>query len=196
MAAALDKPLLDGGGDAPTSGTSVWKMVQKAADKFMHYVSLTCMFVLPGFLEERDNGHVILFSILTAVSLAVLLGTAFQMYYLRSIKTWPKVLDVGTLLINAGLLIYALASSKTAADLASFLQAWGGCIQNIALLCVVLASLLAGMPFTIQIAKESVSESFWSSPVFITINYHVTVAWAAAFVLQIVLCFMGIFVYP
>ena len=196
MAAALEQPLIDSGGDAHAGGTSVWKMVQKAADKFVHYVSLTCMFVLPGLLEQRANGHAILYSILAAVSLAVLLGTAVQRYHLRSIKTWPKFLDVGTLIINVGLLIYALASSKSPEDLSSFLQAWDGCIQNVALLCIVLATLLAGMPFTMQIAKESVSEEFWSSPVFTAINYHVTAAWAAAFALQTALCLLGIFVYP
>jgi hypothetical protein len=196
MAATLEKPLIDSGDDAHTGGKSVWEMIQKAADKFMHYVSLTCMFVLPGFLEERPNGHAILFSILTAVSLSVLLGTAVQRYCLRSIKMWPKFLDVGTLAINAGLLIYTQASGKSAEDLASFLQAWGGFIQNVALLCTVLVTLLVGMPFTMQIAKETVSEAHWNSPVFSTINYHVTFAWAAVFAVETGLCLMGIFVYP
>jgi len=52
------------------------------------------------------------------------------------------------------------------------------------------------MPFTMQIAKENVPEEHWSSPTFITINYHITLAWAVVFALDVVLKLLGIYVYP
>jgi uncharacterized membrane protein len=196
MSSSLHAPLVQSGDDAHAASSSLWHIIQKAADKFMHYVSLTCMFVLPGFLEERPGGHTILYSVLTAVSLAVLAGTAVQRFHIRSIRIWPKVLDVATFFINFALLIYTLTSGKAAADLSVFLMAWGACVQNVALLCIVLGTLAAGMPFTMQIAKESIPEERWTSPVFITINYHVTTAWAVVFALQASLCLMALYVYP
>ena len=214
MSGSLHAPLLQSKDDAHATTSSLWHFIQKAAEKFMHYVSLTCMFVLPGFLEERPGGHTILYSVLTAVSFAVLAGTAVQKFHIRSIRMWPKVLDVATFFINLGLLIYALISGKSAVDLSTFLSAWGAFVQNVALLCVVLGTtpptslllcstqstclgtLAAGIPFTAQIAKESIPEERWSSAVFITINYHVTIAWAVVFALEASLCLMALYVYP
>ena len=196
MSGSLHAPLVQSSDHAHAASSPVWHIIQKAAEKFMHYVSLTCMFVLPGFLEERPGGHRILYSVLTAVAFAVLVGTGVQRFHIRSIKMWPKILDVAAFFINLGLLIYALTSDKSAADLSAFLIAWGAFVQNVALLCIVLGTLAAGLPFTMQIAKESIPEERWSSPIFITINYHVTTAWAVVFALEACLCLMALYVYP
>jgi hypothetical protein len=201
MTATINQPLplLDSSNDAGTSGASNQTNLQKiqnAAKSIMQYASLAFMFILPGILESRPNGFIILFSILTAISFFALLTSAVQKYYFLSIKMWPKILDVGVFVINICLIIYTQASGKTPADLTSFLEAWSGFILNLALLCVVLISLLVRMPFTMQIAKENVPEEHWSSPTFITINYHITLAWAVVFALDVVLKLLGIYVYP
>jgi hypothetical protein len=151
MSGPLHAPLLQSKDEAHATSSSLRHIIQKAAEKFMHYVSLTCMFILPGFLEERPGGHAILYSVLTAVSFAVLAGTAVQKFHIRSIRMWPKVLDVATFSINIGLLIYTLISGKSAADLSAFLIAWGAFVQNVALLCVALGTTLPNFITALQL---------------------------------------------
>lgn len=120
MPAKLNEQLLHTNDGASSSNESFWQTIQNAAKKFMHYASLTCMFVLPSFFEQRENGFAILYLILTLVSFSVLLGTAVQKFHIGSIKIWPKILDVGTFAVNLGLLIYTQTSGKSALDLTSF----------------------------------------------------------------------------
>src|SRR5208283_1449391 len=51
------------------------------------------------------------------------------------------------------------------------------------LLAIVLASLAAGCPFTLQYARERVPEQYWHAPLFLilTINRRIAWAWAGAF---------------
>lgn len=49
-------------------------------------------------------------------------------------------------------------------------------------------SLLMGVPFTIQYAKETVDEKLWQTPLFIKINQYITGAWGVDFVLQAAMC--------
>jgi len=111
MTATINQPLplLDSSNDAGTSGASNQTNLQKiqnAAKSIMQYASLAFMFILPGILESRPNGFIILFSILTAISFFALLTSAVQKYYFLSIKMWPKILDVGVFVINICLIIY------------------------------------------------------------------------------------------
>jgi hypothetical protein len=51
-------------------------------------------------------------------------------------------------------------------------------------LAIVLLSLAAGMPFTLQYAREQVDTETAKLPGFLTANYIITMAWAAAMVLM------------
>lgn len=58
---------------------------------------------------------------------------------------------------------------------------------------IVLAvgSMLAGVPFTIQYAREQVAEEYWQTPLFVRVNYVITGAWALAFLVAAVAGFYG-----
>lgn len=58
------------------------------------------------------------------------------------------------------------------------------------LLVIVLFSLLIGRPFTMQYARESVSQDMWSSPQFVHTNRIITLVWLAAFAALVVADFV------
>ena len=91
----------------------------------------------------------------------------------------PKVLEIGTVILFAGLLAYTLL----------FSPAWSVfgvrlCVDA-GLLAVVLVSMLIGRPFTLQYARETVDRSLWETPLFVRTNYVITGAWALAFAIMV-----------
>jgi hypothetical protein len=54
------------------------------------------------------------------------------------------------------------------------------------LLAIVLGSLIARRPFTLQFAREEVPQEYWANPQFIATNYMISGVWAAAFVILVV----------
>jgi protein-S-isoprenylcysteine O-methyltransferase Ste14 len=50
---------------------------------------------------------------------------------------------------------------------------------------IVLGSLIARRPFTLQFAREQVPQEFWANPQFIATNYKITGVWAVAFVILV-----------
>jgi len=87
----------------------------------------------------------------------------------------PKILEIGTALLFGGLALYALLARPTWSVIGVRL-----CVDT-GLLLIVLASLAAGRPFTLQYAREQVAPEFWDRPSFIRTNYVITAAWALAF---------------
>lgn len=59
-----------------------------------------------------------------------------------------------------------------------------GLIVHVLLASVAWGSLLGGVPFTIQYARESVPEKYWHEPHFIRTNQWITAVWGVDFVLQ------------
>ncbi len=86
-----------------------------------------------------------------------------------------KILEAGTLVLFAGLAFYTRVTGQTWTIPAVRL------VVDAGLLVVVLASLAAGRPFTLQYARETTPPEVWASPDFGRINRAVTLAWAAAF---------------
>jgi len=87
----------------------------------------------------------------------------------------PKVLEVGTLILFGGLAVYGALSSGAASIMGVRLRVDAG------LLAIVLMTIALRRPFTLQYARERVPRDRWSSPTFISTNYTITAAWAAAF---------------
>ncbi len=56
-------------------------------------------------------------------------------------------------------------------------------LVNVTLTAIAWGSLLAGMPFTIQYAREQVAPEFWHTPLFIRINQYITAVWGLDFFL-------------
>jgi uncharacterized membrane protein len=57
-------------------------------------------------------------------------------------------------------------------------------LVNVTLMAIAWGSLLVGMPFTIQYAREQVPQGLWRSPVFIRINQIITAVWGLDFSLS------------
>lgn len=87
----------------------------------------------------------------------------------------PKLLEVGTLLLFAGLAAYAALAAPDWSVLGVRLRVDAG------LLLVILFTLAIGRPFTLQYAREQVAPEFWSDPRFLQTNVVISAVWALAF---------------
>jgi hypothetical protein len=86
-----------------------------------------------------------------------------------------KILEVGSCILFSGLAAYAFSSDANWPVVGVKLAVDTG------LLLIVLFSLIAGQPFTIQYARESVPQERWNSPQFHRSNQLITLVWLAAF---------------
>jgi len=91
----------------------------------------------------------------------------------------PKILELGTLVLFAGLALYAVLARPDWSLATVRLLVDGG------LLAIVLASLVLRRPFTLQYARAQVPQEFWNSPVFLHTNYAITGVWALAFAVMV-----------
>ena len=103
-----------------------------------------------------------------ATSAALLLREFFRRHQ-------PKILEIGTFVIFAGLLAwYSLFPSQhTILDVRLRV--------DIGLLLIILISMAIGKPFTLQYARERVPPERWQSPRFTQVNLVITSVWALAF---------------
>jgi hypothetical protein len=86
-----------------------------------------------------------------------------------------KILEVGSCVLFGGLAAVAFLSSANWPVVGVKLAV------DIGLLLIVLFSLVAGRPFTIQYARETVPRERWASPQFYRTNQIITLVWLAAF---------------
>ena len=101
----------------------------------------------------------------------------------------PKILDIVGLIFFAALMTLAtVADSGTSAWLGN----WAAELSNVAIAVIAGVSLAARRPFTIQYARESTPREYWTSPLFLRINYVITAVWAVVFALIAVVGYIGI----
>jgi hypothetical protein len=62
-----------------------------------------------------------------------------------------------------------------------------GTIIYLVLSLVAIGSLLAGVPFTLQYARDMVDASLWNNPVFLSVNRFMTGVWGGLFVVNLLL---------
>ncbi|AMJ60812.1 hypothetical protein [Bosea sp. PAMC 26642] len=96
------------------------------------------------------------------------------------LRNSPKILEVGTALLFAGLAAYTIMVGRTWS--VTGVRLW----VDAGLLLIVLVSMIVGRPFTQQYARENVDPSLWDSPRFIRTNYVITGAWALAFGVMVI----------
>ncbi len=123
---------------------------------------------------------VVFFVLMRLGSPLVGLGGAFAVSIVLGIRQWwrgetVKVLEVGSLILFGLLVLYTLVFRSEWTVATVRLAVDGG------LFVIVAVSLLINRPFTLQYARESVPQEFWSSPLFLATNRHITAAWAGAF---------------
>ena len=92
----------------------------------------------------------------------------------------PKLLELGTMLLFAGLSLYSAFAGASWSIIGVRLCVDAG------LLLIVLLSLALRRPFTLQYAREQATRDLWDSPRFIETNYVLTRVWALAFVVIVV----------
>jgi hypothetical protein len=91
-------------------------------------------------------------------------------------KRQPKILEIGTFLMFAGLLAWSKLFPSDLSVLGVRLRV------DLGLLCIILISMAIGKPFTLQYARERVPAERATSPQFAKINFVITSMWALAFV--------------
>ncbi|AYA25538.1 MULTISPECIES: MFS transporter [Rhodococcus] len=72
-----------------------------------------------------------------------------------------------------------------------WMEIWAGELTNIALAVFVFATLIARRPFTLPYAKEDTPQEYWTSPLFMKINYVISAVWAGAFTFSAIVGFIG-----
>lgn len=90
-----------------------------------------------------------------------------------------KVLELGTFVLFSGLALYTLLNRAHWSVIGVRLCVDAG------LLLIVLGSMAAGRPFSLQYAREQVSPELWNQPKFIQTNYVITGVWALAFLVVV-----------
>ena len=91
----------------------------------------------------------------------------------------PNILEVGTAILFGGLALYAILGVPIWSIMSVRLRVDAG------LLLIVLTTLIAGKPFTLQYAREQVPQSLWDTPQFIRSNYVNTGVWSGAFLILV-----------
>lgn len=92
----------------------------------------------------------------------------------------PKILEIGTFVLFAGLALYSQFGNPQWSIVGVRLWVDAG------LLAIVLVSLAVGRPFTLQYAREQVAPELWDTPTFRRTNTVITGVWAAAFLVLVI----------
>ncbi|MCX5126293.1 hypothetical protein [Streptomyces sp. NBC_00347] len=92
-----------------------------------------------------------------------------------------KILELADVVFFAVLTVVGIFASD---GTRRWLETYAGEIANVTLFAVALGSILAGMPFTLQYAREQVDRKFWDTPVFKRTNYVITGVWGLAFLIN------------
>src|SRR3712207_243570 len=91
-----------------------------------------------------------------------------------------KILEVGNLALFVALALFTMVTHWEWTLMAVQL------VVDTGLLIIILASLALGRPFTIQYARERVSQQYWDTPQFLAVSRTITWVWAAAFAVMVV----------
>jgi uncharacterized membrane protein len=125
-------------------------------------------WIILGVLGNRS------FVLALMLSLGAAAFTTFRQVRNRSLK----ILDTATLVFFIVVPIGVFGFQWM------ILATYMSLLVNVTLMLIAWGSLLGGMPFTIQYAREQVAPEFWHSPLFIRINQYITAIWGLDFFLS------------
>ena len=91
-----------------------------------------------------------------------------------------KLLECGTFVLFVAVSVYSATAGNSLSIAGVRLCVDGG------LLAVVMITMAARRPFTLDYAKEQVAREYWNRPAFIHANYVITAGWAVAFLVMVV----------
>jgi hypothetical protein len=126
----------------------------------------------------------------TSASLSLFAGCAVALAII-SFDVWKgrqlKILGAGAVVVFAALGVTQSLIDREWSDFSVRLTI------DIGMLAVVLASIAARLPFTLQYAREQVDADTVAEPAFLRVNYILSWAWVAAMVLMLIADIMMIF---
>ena len=79
----------------------------------------------------------------------------------------PAFLAIADVVSFAAFLAVILITSPATL---SWMEIWFGELANLVLVAVVVVSMIARVPFTLQYARAEVDPQYWDNPVFLRIN--------------------------
>ena len=86
-----------------------------------------------------------------------------------------RILTWASLVLFGGLLVVTVGLARTG------ILIWSGVLINAVLAAVAFGSILAGVPFTLQYAREMVDSAHHNNPVFLRVNILMTGVWGGIF---------------
>ncbi|MFF3213475.1 hypothetical protein ACFYYB_22700 [Streptomyces sp. NPDC002886] len=92
-----------------------------------------------------------------------------------------KILELSDVVFFAVLTVVGIFASD---GTRRWLETYAGEVANVSLFLIAFGSILAGVPFTLQYAREQVDRKFWDTPVFKRTNYLITGVWGLAFLIN------------
>ncbi len=98
-----------------------------------------------------------------------------------------RELKKGFVLSWGSLLFFLLMTVGVVVLTNSWIIKNAGIISNSALIIITFISIIIGKPFTIQYAKETVPSERWKHPLFIRINYLLSIFWLVVFMIGLLL---------
>lgn len=110
-----------------------------------------------------------------------------------SVVVGYKTLKRGFYLDWANILMFASALIGLSVLHITAIAEYMSIVIYLVLTLVAFGSLIAGVPFTIQYAKDMVDKSRWDHPVFKSVNIFMTAVWGCVFVINLALVTYGKF---
>jgi hypothetical protein len=100
----------------------------------------------------------------------------------------PKLLDIAAIVFFMAML---LAGVFVGSGGQTWLDRWSGEVSNVMLVIIALGSIVFSAPFTIQYAREMTPSEYWTTPLFLHINYVLTWVWTVTFAITAVVGWYG-----
>ncbi|MFZ1896898.1 hypothetical protein [Methanoregula sp.] len=97
-----------------------------------------------------------------------------------------RILTWASLVLFGGLLVATVGMAQTG------ILPWSGVLIYAALAAVSFGSILAGVPFTLQYAREMVHLEHHKNPVFLRVNILMTGVWGGVFVVNTLLDYLAL----
>lgn len=105
-----------------------------------------------------------------------------------AVSVRPKLLDLTAIVFFGALIAWAAVAG---AGTSRWLGDWAGEMSNVAIAVIAGSSLAVRRPFTLQYARETTAREYWTSALFLRINYVITAVWATVFGLIAVVGYIG-----
>lgn len=105
-----------------------------------------------------------------------------------SVGISAKLLDLAAIMFFAMLLALGFLVGH---DAQTWLERWSGEISNVMIALVALSSVMVRRPFTMEYAREITDRQYWTSELFVHVNYVLTWVWIGAFFVSSVVGWYG-----